>query len=269
MTEERFKQCPNCDNWIPDNATVCMYCDAKLAPVKSASRLKQIGLGVVAFLVLCTGASAIGALFDDAPTEEIEAAPTWTSTSEPPPGITPLSVDAPAEEPADSQQAPTDTPTAVPVVAATNTPIPVQQTGPTANNVANLRSGPSTDYDVVGQAQQGQALTLVARNQAGDWYRTAAGAWIFASLVDRAPDDLEVAESASLPTATAASIQVAATATPVSSQSESCHPSYPNVCIAPPPPDLNCPGIPYKNIVVAGSDPHGLDGNKDGIACEE
>jgi hypothetical protein len=47
-----------------------------------------------------------------------------------------------------------------------------------------------------------------------------------------------------------------------------CHPSYPDVCIPPPPPDLDCPEIPYRNFRVIGSDPHRFDGDNDGIGCE-
>lgn len=48
-----------------------------------------------------------------------------------------------------------------------------------------------------------------------------------------------------------------------------CDPSYPDVCIPPPPPDLDCGDIPHRNIRVIGDDPHRLDGNDDGIGCEE
>jgi len=47
-----------------------------------------------------------------------------------------------------------------------------------------------------------------------------------------------------------------------------CHPSYPTVCIPPPPPDLNCPDIKYTNFKVLPPDPHGFDRDKDGIGCE-
>jgi hypothetical protein len=40
------------------------------------------------------------------------------------------------------------------------------------------------------------------------------------------------------------------------------------VCIKPPPPDLNCPDIPYKNFKVTGNDPHRFDGDNDGIGCD-
>jgi len=47
-----------------------------------------------------------------------------------------------------------------------------------------------------------------------------------------------------------------------------CDPSYPTVCIPPPPPDLDCADIPYKNFTVVGADPHHFDGNHDGVGCE-
>lgn len=48
-----------------------------------------------------------------------------------------------------------------------------------------------------------------------------------------------------------------------------CHPSYPTVCIPPPPPDLNCPDITYRNFLVVGSDPHNFDTDNDGRGCEQ
>jgi len=47
-----------------------------------------------------------------------------------------------------------------------------------------------------------------------------------------------------------------------------CDPAYPNVCIPPPPPDLDCGDIPYHNIRVLPPDPHRFDRDKDGIGCE-
>ena len=48
-----------------------------------------------------------------------------------------------------------------------------------------------------------------------------------------------------------------------------CDASYPDVCIASPPPDLNCDDIPDKSFKVVPSDPHGFDSEGDGIGCEE
>lgn len=47
-----------------------------------------------------------------------------------------------------------------------------------------------------------------------------------------------------------------------------CSPAYPDVCIPPPPPDLNCKDIPYRRFRVLPPDPHRFDGNRDGIGCE-
>lgn len=51
---------------------------------------------------------------------------------------------------------------------------------------------------------------------------------------------------------------------------QSCHPAYPDVCIPPPPPDLNCRDIPHRRFRVDWTygDPHGFDGDRDGIGCE-
>lgn len=54
--------------------------------------------------------------------------------------------------------------------------------------------------------------------------------------------------------------------------SSDCHPSYPTLCIPPPPPDLDCSDIPYRRFEVRWDipdpDPHKFDGDKDGIGCE-
>ena len=49
---------------------------------------------------------------------------------------------------------------------------------------------------------------------------------------------------------------------------DDCDSSYPDVCIASYPPDLNCDDIPNKNFQVLSPYPHGLDREKDGIGCE-
>jgi nuclease-like protein len=46
-----------------------------------------------------------------------------------------------------------------------------------------------------------------------------------------------------------------------------CDASYPDVCIPPYPPDLDCGEVASVNFRVTGSDPHGFDGDDDGIGC--
>ena len=44
--------------------------------------------------------------------------------------------------------------------------------------------------------------------------------------------------------------------------------SYPDVCIAPFPPDLDCGDISYRRFTVLPPDPHGFDGDNDGVGWE-
>jgi len=53
-----------------------------------------------------------------------------------------------------------------------------------------------------------------------------------------------------------------------SSDVNNCDPSYPDVCITPYPPDLDCKQVPFKNFRVLPPDPHKFDVDKDGIGCE-
>lgn len=51
-------------------------------------------------------------------------------------------------------------------------------------------------------------------------------------------------------------------------QTSNCSPAYPGVCIPPAPPDLDCGDITARRFTVLAPDPHGFDGDKDGIGCE-
>lgn len=48
----------------------------------------------------------------------------------------------------------------------------------------------------------------------------------------------------------------------------SCDPSYPSVCIPPPPPDLDCADVTFRRFTVLAPDPHQFDGDHDGVGCE-
>lgn len=94
------------------------------------------------------------------------------------------------------------TPTVGPTAAPT-TPVPARPTVPpepnptatpvlrlgTVNDTANLRAEPSTDALVVGGAEAGTVLELVAADSSGDWYQLANGSWIAAFLID---EDLDL-----------------------------------------------------------------------------
>jgi len=104
--------------------------------------------------------------------------------------------------PAATEGPPTDTPappTSTPVpptdtpVPPTNTPVP-----PTVNSSANVRLGPGTEYDVLGQVSAGDVLSIVAQSPDGEWLQTALTGgvvgWIASFLVDGVPDSLPVSE---------------------------------------------------------------------------
>jgi len=73
------------------------------------------------------------------------------------------------------------------------------------------------------------------------------------------------------PTATSEPVVPTATSGPAPSPTSNaarCDPSYPTVCIPPPPPDLDCGDISYRRFRVIGSDPHNFDTDNDGVGCE-
>ena len=56
--------------------------------------------------------------------------------------------------------------------------------------------------------------------------------------------------------------------TPTPGVGGNCDSSYPDVCIPPYPPDLDCGDIPFRRFTVRQPDPHGFDADSDGIGCE-
>jgi len=134
----------------------------------------------------------------------------------------------------------------------------------TANRGANLRGGPGTNYAQMGSVALGQALNIVGRNATGDWLKLANGAWIAGSLVNNAPASLSVVATPVPPVQT---VPLAATLAPALSRGN-CDPSYPTVCIPPAPPDLDCGQIRERRFQVLPPDPHGFDGDHDGVGCE-
>lgn len=155
-------------------------------------------------------------------------------------------------------------------------PAAVASTAATAARNANLRAGPGTTFAVVGGVKQGDALDIVGANPAGDWLQLATGAWIAAFLVTSAPDvAVRAAPIVALPTPAPTPArsptpvpQPLPTVAPRVQEVGNCDPSYPDVCIPPAPPDLDCGDISYRRFRVIGADPHNFDGNHDGVGCE-
>lgn len=90
------------------------------------------------------------------------------------------------------------------------------------------------------------------------------------------PEKPQPAPSGAQPTPSAPAAPAAAPKPPqtppvVQKPAGNCHPSYPDFCIPPPPPDLNCnsPALGgRKRFTVRQPDPHGFDRDRDGVGCE-
>ena len=160
------------------------------------------------------------------------------------------------------------------------TPIPsVAQSGATAAQDANLRAGPGTDFEIIGNVAVGSALIPIGRNDAGDWLQLDSGAWIAAFLVSNATPlsaipVVGVIESTIVPGAQEALLPAEPQQEPPpptivpQAPVQSCDPNYSGACIPNVGYDLNCPDVGAKDFYSVGSDPHGFDSDYDGIACE-
>ncbi len=77
------------------------------------------------------------------------------------------------------------------ILVPTMTPTPVATVAlvkPTALTNANLRSGPSTEFPILGGTTIGEELTIVARNADNSWLKLNNGGWISTRLVNNPPD---------------------------------------------------------------------------------
>jgi hypothetical protein len=138
-----------------------------LSPIPD--RVKIIG-GPVPVALPATTAPAV-AVMTATPTETSQA------TATPQPTATPTH---------------TATRTHTPPPTATDTPVPTHTPTPVPDAVvsveaANVRAGPSTAYEVVGQVRRGNGLQVVGRNAAGDWLEVVTPngtrGWVSASLL--------------------------------------------------------------------------------------
>lgn len=95
--------------------------------------------------------------------------PTYTPTPTPTPEFTPTPV-----------------PTPTPVATATPTPLPYAVAR--ATGTTNLRKGPGTVYDRVGQLATGEQLKIIGKNKTGTWWQLQGPdgepVWIIASRVE-------------------------------------------------------------------------------------
>jgi hypothetical protein len=110
------------------------------------------------------------------------------------------------------------------------------------------------------ESEYGRILKLL-RNQCPDQ--------LIAPWPDTPPAVTTTTTTTTTTTAAAPPIQPAVPPIPAAPPPRSnCDPSYPGVCIPPPPPDLDCGDIPFDHFRVLQPDPHGFDGEGDGVGCE-
>ena len=146
-----------------------------------------------------------------APTDTPQPEPTATMTATTSPMTVATSLPTKTASPtaapsATATPAPTDTPLPTAVPPPTATSAPTATPAPLVANVANLRSGPGTNYPVVGKTGAGQILEIVASNDERTWFELRDGSWIFADLVQSAPAVPVEANLPPLPAPTSASV---------------------------------------------------------------
>lgn len=114
------------------------------------------------------------------------------------------------------------------------------------------------DGDIVSN----EPVLLLTFNEAGTY---EVGVTVIDAAGQTVSDDMEITvEAPSIPPSTVS---------PTTEQAEEteeiiCDPSYPDICIPPPPPILTCEQIDASNFEVVGQDSHGFDEDNDGIGCE-
>jgi uncharacterized protein YraI len=80
-----------------------------------------------------------------------------------------------------------------------------------ASDLVNVRSGPGTEYDLVGSAANGETFTIIAKTAAGDWWQICCvggqNGWVFGELATvQNADDVAVAAGIAAPIPAAAPV---------------------------------------------------------------
>ncbi|MBI1879405.1 MAG: SH3 domain-containing protein, partial [Chloroflexi bacterium] len=143
----------------------------------------------------------------------------------------PVTVEAPAlpATPGPALQVVETSPTAEPTLSGTAEPVgaepPVQNISSNplplvtaGENNVNIRSGPGTDYPIIGPLAAGQSLEIVGRNADSSWWQVVAPAglgWVAAQVTSASDvsDSLPVVEVAAPPVEAAPPTVVAAAVT--------------------------------------------------------
>ncbi len=72
-----------------------------------------------------------------------------------------------------------------------------------ADSQINVRSGPGTDYEIIGALQTGESAPIMAKNNSGDWWQVTLNngqqGWVFGQLVETSGDAAAIAVAANIP----------------------------------------------------------------------
>ncbi len=168
-----------------------------------------------------------------AATAQAQAAQATTDAAQGSQVVTQPPAEQPAtEQPAAEQPAPPAEPT------ATETPAPPADPAVVTNQGMNVRSGPGTNYGVIGSATAGQRFIVTGKNPQGDWWQVnfnGQNGWVFGPLVSaQNTGGVQVAANIPAPPPPPATpVPPPPTATPVPAQ-----PTQPPAPTAPPAPDF-------------------------------
>ena len=204
-----------------------------------------------------------------------ETAPTALPTRTPAPTYTPTPKSIAPPTPAPTATVATE-PTVAPAPQAPNTPTPQPPAAPAAqltiaSDLVNVRSGPGTEFELVGTATTGAIYEIVARNAAGDWWQVCCFAgqngWVFGELATVANAD-GVPVAADQPAAEA--VAVAPTAAPAAATPQDPNTPTPQVeaqAVAPYDPTASSAGNfdPNAQYQIVQFKVLGLDENNGGI----
>jgi hypothetical protein len=133
----------------------------------------------------------------------------------------------------------------------------------TATNATAPNPGMTKGYSIFYEG--GSSVAATAKNTAE--ITTASGSLI-PSLSPPVGQVLDSFELIAAPEATQAVVQTGQGGGVGQAVQSECDASYPDVCIPSPPPELNCDDVDFRNFRVLSPDPHGFDGDNDGIGCE-
>jgi micrococcal nuclease len=116
------------------------------------------------------------------------------------------------------------------------------------------------------------AVALAQLSANGMWSVCAGTATTTSTTFPTTTETTTVTTTVTTPTTTIAPPPTSTTTTTTAPPPSNCDPSYPDVCIPSPPPDLDCGEIPYRRFrviyTVPNPDPHRFDRDHDGIGCE-